>query len=70
MITVKVVVVPGMLKEVALEDGTNTVANALEAADVNAEGRSIQINGVTASTSDAIKDGDRIMVAKSTKGNA
>lgn len=70
MIEVKVVRVPAVMKDVALEDGA-TVADALRAADLSVQtGEKIQVNGVDATPSKVLSNGDRVILAKGAKGNA
>lgn len=67
MITVKVMLVPGAVKELALEDGA-TVAQALNAAEIdNAEGYPIKVDGATANLTTVLADGARVILAKSSK---
>jgi hypothetical protein len=68
-ITVKVVQVPGAVKELELENGS-TVGTALEVASISTDGRSIQLNGAATTTDAALSDGDKVIVAKGAKGNA
>jgi putative ubiquitin-RnfH superfamily antitoxin RatB of RatAB toxin-antitoxin module len=70
MVEVKVTMVPGAIKNVMLNDGA-TVADALAAADLSAtDGYTIQVDGQTATTSTAVQDGSRVILARSAKGNA
>ena len=67
-IEVKVVRVPGAVKDVALNSGS-TVSDALAAAGVNlGAGESVTMNGVAAPGSQPVNNGDRIIVAKGAKG--
>lgn len=65
---VKVVKMPGITKDVALEDGA-TVRDALEIAELSSEGHQIKKNGNTASLEEAVEDGDRVILTKMIKGN-
>lgn len=67
MITVKVMLVPGAVKELALDDNS-TVGQALAAAEIdNAEGYPIKVDGATATLSTVLSDGSRVILAKSSK---
>lgn len=69
MITVKVIRVPGLAVEVGLEDGA-TVADALSAANVQIQsGEQLTVNAGAATTSTSLSDSDRIVLARSAKGN-
>jgi len=66
-IFVKVIRVPGTVKEVGLEDGA-TVGDALDAADFEVStGEAITLNGNTVDLSATVTDGSRICLAKSAK---
>jgi putative ubiquitin-RnfH superfamily antitoxin RatB of RatAB toxin-antitoxin module len=66
---VKVIRVPGAVKEVGLEDGA-TVADALEAAELQkGENEALKVGSKNASLSDALSDGDIITISKGAKGN-
>lgn len=70
MLTVKVIRVPGTVKEVVLEDGS-TVAQALEIAGISpAEHEAVTVGGETAGLSDPLANEARIILAKGAKGNA
>jgi len=70
MITVKVMQVPGSVKEVALNDGA-TVGDALAAAEItNSEDYPITVNGASATTSTGLVDGQRVILARSSKSAA
>lgn len=70
MIDIKVVVVPGAVKEVVLEDGA-TVADALTAAGYSADGYTINLDGHSdASLDTVLSDGQRIAISKNAKGNS
>ncbi len=60
--------VPGTLSEVAVENGA-TVADALAAGNLDAEGFEIKVNGSTASLTDDAPDGANIFLVKQIKGN-
>ena len=67
-IEVKVVRVPGAVKDVALNDGAN-VADALGAANVHlGAGETVSMNGNTVEMSQPLSNGDRVIVAKGAKG--
>jgi len=68
-ISVKVVRIPGTVKEVGLEDGS-TVAQALAAAGLTtAQGEGLQVNGSPCDNNTVLNDGDSIIIAKGAKGN-
>ncbi|QIB67133.1 MoaD/ThiS family protein [Kineobactrum salinum] len=70
MISIKVVVVPGTVKEVALNDGA-TVRDALDAASQSSEGYAIQVDGVSNATLDTpLRDGQRVALSVGAKGNS
>jgi sulfur carrier protein ThiS len=69
MITVKVIELPGAVREVALNDGA-TVADSLTAAGVSAEGWAIKVDSTDATPEPPLVDGSRVIIAKSAKGNA
>lgn len=63
----RVVVVPGAVTEVALNQG-DTVAAALSAANVTpGPNQTISLNGATVDASAAVSDGDRIVISTSAK---
>ena len=67
MITLKVIRVPGTVKEIALEDGA-TVADALAAAEYEPSAtEAITLNGATVSTDAVVNDSDRLVLAKAAK---
>ena len=69
MIEVKVVKVPSVVKNVALEDGS-TVNTALETACVDVPtNHKVTVNGDSQGTSFVLSDGDKIIIAKGAKGN-
>lgn len=68
-VEVKVVRVPGAVKDVVLETGA-TVNDALAAAGVSLDSNeSVVVNGQATSGTAPISDGSRILVAKGAKGN-
>lgn len=69
-IQVRVVRVPGTVVEVAL-NGDRTVAAALTAAGLSAEGYEVQVNGtrVTNLTAGELEDEDTVLLSKKIKGN-
>jgi sulfur carrier protein ThiS len=67
MIHIKVGKIPGSITEVVLEDDA-TVADALTAASLSADGYTIKLNGETASTSTTVEDEDEVILTKSIKG--
>ena len=64
MITVKVAKVPGMVREVVLENGA-TVADAILSADIDADGCSTQIDGVDVTHDTTLVNGQTILIVKS-----
>ena len=69
MLTVKVAQLPGMFKEMALEDGS-TIADALRIAELSSDGFAVSLNGNRSELSAELEDGDTVTLAKSAKGNA
>lgn len=67
-IIVKVGKMPGVLTEVALGAGA-TVANALEAAGLSADGMDIRVSGNTATLETALTNGSIVILAAKIKGN-
>ena len=65
-IFVKITKVPGGVQEISLNEDA-TVADALEAANLDATGYSITVNGSEADTDDSLDDGDRIVLAQAVK---
>lgn len=64
---VKIIRVPGAVKEVALESGS-TVADALAAADYElSPTETVTMNGVTVDMDTVVTDGARIILAKEAK---
>jgi sulfur carrier protein ThiS len=69
MINAKVIRLPGTSQDVALNDGA-TVADALRAANTSvSSGEQLTVNGTPASTSTAVREGDRVVIVKGAKGN-
>jgi sulfur carrier protein ThiS len=60
--------VPGTLSSIAVEDGA-TVADALEAANLDADGFEIRLNGSVANLNDIVTDGAKVFLVKKIKGN-
>ena len=69
MIMIKIVKNPGLLREVALNDGA-TVADALVVSGHDAEGMAITVNGVSGSVSTPLTDGATVTLSANAKGNA
>ena len=65
---VKVVKMPGVMKDIFVEHGT-TVEQVLELADMSSEGHSIKINGIDSDLNATVEDGDRVVLSKMIKGN-
>ena len=70
MLTVKVGLVPGAIKEYALESGAN-VKTALETAEIVTEGYVVRLNGdvVTDLEATRLSEGDSVLVTRQIKGN-
>lgn len=69
MISIKVVVVPGAVKEVVLNDGA-TVRDALSAANQTSDGFQVAVDGVNnASLDTVLSDGQRVALSIGAKGN-
>ena len=66
--TVRAGQLPGVVQEVALEDGA-TVADALAAAELDSEGYEIRVNGTPAETTTALSEGQTVLLIKKIKGN-
>lgn len=67
---VKIVRVPGILKEVAIEGDSATVADIVSAADMKIEATDeIRVNSQQASASTQVEDGDNISLSLRVKGN-
>lgn len=70
MITVKVMQIPGAIREVALEDGA-TVADALTAAEMTLHsGYVLKVDGSEASQDDMLSNGQNVTMSASAKGNS
>lgn len=67
-ITVRAGRLPGRIEEIALNGG-RTVADALEAAELDASGYEIRINGAPAGMDALLNDGDTLLLVKKIKGN-
>ena len=68
MITAKIIVVPGTVQEVALNDDA-TVADALAAASITqGAGMTLTVNGNAANDSTVLTDGARVILTKEAKG--
>ena len=67
--TIKVAVVPGMVKEVVIEVG-QTLATVLELANIDTTGYEIRVNGTTTESLETIApENGMIMLTKKVKGN-
>jgi len=60
--------VPGTLQNIAVDDNA-TIANALEAVGLSADGFEIRLNGSEASLNSSVPDGAKIFLVKKIKGN-
>ena len=70
MMEVKVIRVPGRTATVEVPDSC-TIGEALNEAGVTLEsGEACKLNGATASLTDVLTDGDKVIVAKGAKGNS
>lgn len=68
MITVKIIRVPGAVRDIQVAEGT-LVAQALNMASITpGEGEAVQVNGQATSLDTPLRDGDRIIIAKGAKG--
>ena len=67
-ITVRVGKLPGRIQEIAMNGG-RTVADALEAAELAAEGYEIRVNGSPADAETELDEGDVVLLVKKIKGN-
>jgi sulfur carrier protein ThiS len=67
-IIVKVGKLPGRIQEVAVEDGAS-VADALEAAELDVTGYEIRLNGSPVDVDTELEDGDTLLLVKKIKGN-
>lgn len=69
MITVKVMQIPGTIREVALEDDA-TVSDALSAAEMTVSaGYTLKVDGNEAEVSQPLTNGQNITISNSAKGN-
>ncbi len=68
-INVKVGKLPGKIEEYAL-NGNRTVADALEVAELSAEGFEIRVNAEKSEEDRELEDGDTVLLAKKIKGNS
>jgi sulfur carrier protein ThiS len=59
---------PGKIAEIALDEGA-TVADALEVAELAAEGYEIRVNGTPADAETELAEGDVVLLVKKIKGN-
>ena len=67
-VTVKVAIVPGECKEIAL-NGDRTVQAALDLAGFESEGHVIQVNGQAADLDTMLESGAFVSLTKQIKGN-
>lgn len=68
--TVKVTEVPGTPTTVVLNGGSETVSDALEAADMEAsDGQEVQINGENADLDTEVADGDFVTLSQKISGS-
>lgn len=70
-IFVKVAQIPGISKEVAINEG-GTVRDAITAAELDTDmtGKTLQVNATTATLDQTVQNGDVVAIAKGAKGNA
>jgi len=69
MITVKVMQIPGTIREVALEDDA-TVSDALSAAEMTVgAGYTLKVDGNEAEVNQSLTNGQNITISNSAKGN-
>lgn len=68
MKTVKAGTVPGMLSEYAIEDG-QTIEDVLDMAEIEAEGRTVMLDGANTSMDAVPRNGATITVTQKIKGN-
>lgn len=68
IINVRVGYLPGVIHTIAL-DGGRTVKDAVGAAELNAEGREIRLNGKVSTMDAALNEGDQVFLMKPLKGN-
>ena len=67
-VNVRVVRVPGAVKEVCLDDGA-TVGDALSQAGIDlGAGEAVTMNGNLVESTRIVHEGDRVIVAKGAKG--
>ena len=68
MLNVKVVQIPGTMKDVVL-NGEHNVSAALSAAEIRVQSNhTIQVNGRAADGNTLLAEGDRVVVSKGAKG--
>ncbi len=67
-ITVRVGRLPGKIEEIALNGG-RSVADALEAAELDPAGYEIRVNGAPTDVDAELSDGDTVLLVKKIKGN-
>ena len=68
MVTVKVIRVPGNVREIGLPDGA-TVQDALNEAGTSVgEGEALQVNGADVAMDSVLPDGASVVIAKGAKG--
>jgi G3E family GTPase len=65
---VKVGVMPGRIQEVAV-DSTSTIFDALQLADLSANGYEIKVDGVTKTADEQVGTAQLILLTKQVKGN-
>lgn len=71
MVEVKVIEVPGAVRDIALETGSATVGEALSTAGVTVrDGYTVKVNGNEAGNDTVLSNGDRVIISKGAKGNA
>jgi sulfur carrier protein ThiS len=68
VIEIKIGCVPGTIQTIALNGGRR-VSDAIEAAGLNAEGRTIFINGKKSNADAELKTGDNVYLLKALRGN-
>jgi len=66
---VSVAVLPGMGTRDVAVGASATVADALNAAGQSSEGFTVTVEGIQADLSTVIREGQRILLTKNTKGN-
>ena len=69
MLNVRIGTMPGRINEFVLENGA-TVKEALEIADLTAEGYQIKVNGEQVDEEKVLNDGDLVLLVKQIKGNS